>query len=219
MRRFGEEIIAFLPGMRGVSFGAITPKRNHLTVNIAGPRVNASTMEQFLCLPEVRRWLPPDYEPIAVAEDCHKGLFPNRPAKVFFADRFVAIGDAAGMVRPFKGKGITAASETGVAAAKIMMDYGISRKAFHAYRLACQPILSDRIYGLLMQKLADCLRMTDAVDLLLNLAEEDAGLRRALFLSVSGEEPYRKIFREGFQASRAVRILHEILRHKVLSTS
>jgi flavin-dependent dehydrogenase len=219
MRRFGEEILAFLPGMKGVSFGAITPKRDHLTVNIAGPRVNTSTIEQFLCLPEVKQWLPPDYEPTAVAEQCHKGLFPNRPARVFFADRFVAIGDASGMVRPFKGKGITAACKTGVAAAKVMTDYGISRKAFHAYRLACRPVLADRTYGLLMQKLADALRMTDAVDPLLSLAQEDAGLRRALFLSVSGEEPYRKIFREGFQISRAARILREILRHKVSSTS
>jgi len=219
MSRFEEEIIAFLPRISGVSFGAMTPKRDHLTVNIAGRRVSASTMEEFLLLPEVKRWLPPDYEPKAVAEKCHKGLFPNRPAKVFFADRFVAIGDAAGMVRPFKGKGITAACKTGVAAAKVMMDYGISRKAFRAYRLACRPVLSDRTYGSLMQKLADGLRMTDAVDLLLNLAHEDAGLRRALFLSVSGEASYRKIFREGFQIARTARILQGILRHKVLPTS
>ncbi len=215
MGRFGDEIIAFLPSMPRVSFGAITPKRNHLTVNIAGPRVNTSIMEAFLCRPEVRRWLPPDYRPEAVADQCHKGLFPNRTARVFFADRFIAVGDAAGLVRPFKGKGITAACTTGVAAARVMMDYGISRKAFHAYRLACQSILADRTYGLIMQKLADGIRMTRSVDALLNLAEEDAGLRRALFLSVSGEEPYRRIFREGFQVSRAARILQRVVRDKV----
>ena len=214
MRKFGDEIFAFLPKIRRVSFGAITPKKNHLTVNIAGPRVTTSDMETFLCLPEVKRWLPVNDNPENVAVTCHKGLFPNRPAKTFFADRFVAVGDAAGLVRPFKGKGVTSACMTGIAAAKVMMDYGISRKAFSAYRLACRPILADRFYGGSMQRLADIFRLSGSVDALLRLARNDVGLRRALFLSVSGEEPYRKIFREGFQVSRAARIIHEVLREK-----
>jgi hypothetical protein len=82
-----------------------------------------------------------------------------------------------------------------------------------------EAILSDRTYGVLMQKLADCLRMTGAVDVLLNLAQEDAGLRRVLFLSVSGEESYRRIFREGFQFSRMTRILQHFLRQKILGSS
>ncbi len=217
MDRFGEEILAFLPRIPGISFGALTPKRDHMTVNIAGSRVTTSAMERFLGLPEVRRWMPPDDDLRSVAERCYKGLFPNRPANVFYADRFVAVGDAAGLVRPFKGKGITSACVTGIAAAKTMMDYGISRKAFHAYRLACQEILADRWYGWGMQKLVDLFRHTGSVDVLLRLAGEDADLRRALFLSVSGEEPYRKIFRNGFQVSRATRILREILREKMRS--
>jgi flavin-dependent dehydrogenase len=217
MSRFGEEIIAFLPNIPDVSFGAITPKRNHLTINIAGPRVDASHMEAFLELPQVHPWLPPDYDSRTVAGRCRKGLFPNGPAKVFFADRFVAVGDAAGLVRPFKGKGITAACMSGLSAARVMMDYGISRKAFHAYELACRPVLSDRHYGWFMQKIADCFRLTDTVDVLLSLAQNDPGLRRALFYSVSGDEPYRKIFREGFQVSRIGRLLREAFRQKVLS--
>jgi len=216
MSRFGEEIFAFLPRLPNISFGAITPKENHLTVNIAGSRVTSGAMEKFLRLPEVSQWLPEDYDPKDVAEKCHKGLFPNRPATCFFTDRFVAVGDAAGLVRPFKGKGITSACISGIAAAKVMMDYGISQKAFLSYRLACRSILSDRYYGWAMQRLTDLFRRTGSVDVLLRLAEEDAGLRRVLFLSVSGEEPYRRIFRQGFQFSRAVRIIKEFLRQKIL---
>ena len=121
------------------------------------------------------------------------------------------------MVRPFKGKGITSACVTGIAAAKTMMDYGISRKAFHAYRQACQEILADRWYGWAMQKLVDLFRHTGSVDVLLRLAREDVDLRRLLFLSVSGEETYRMIVRNGLQISRARRILRDILRRNLRS--
>jgi hypothetical protein len=66
-----------------------------------------------------------------------------------------------------------------------------------------------------MQRLADLFRRTGTVDVLVDLAERDPGLRRALFLSVSGEESYRKIFREGFQVSRAARILRGIGEQKL----
>ncbi len=216
MEQFKEEIFAYIPPIPDISFGAITPKANHLTINIAGSRVSSTTMEKFLNLPEVRQWLPKGYDLNGIAENCHKGQFPNRPAKLFFADRFVAVGDASGLVRPFKGKGITSACMTGIAAAKVMMDYGISRKAFSAYHLACQPILSDRYYGWGMQRLTDLFRLTGSVDALLEQGKTDAGLRRTLFLSVSGEEPYQRIFLQGFQISRAVRLLREIVKQKVL---
>ncbi len=216
MERFNEEIFAFIPPISNISFGAITPKANHLTINIAGSKVTARTMEKFLNLPEVRQWLPKGYDLKEIAEQCHKGQFPNRPAKLLFADRFVAVGDASGLVRPFKGKGITSACITGIAAAKVMMDYGISRKAFSAYHLACQPILSDRYYGWGMQRLTDLFRLTGSVDALLEQGKTDAGLRRTLFLSVSGEEPYQRIFLQGFQISRAIRLLKEIIKQKFL---
>ena len=37
--------------------------------------------------------------------DYHRGCFPVKPAKHLFGDRYVTIGDAAGLIRPFKGKG------------------------------------------------------------------------------------------------------------------
>ena len=45
---FGAYVHAFLPGYRGIEFGAITPKGDHLTINIAGRRVGADTLAYFL---------------------------------------------------------------------------------------------------------------------------------------------------------------------------
>ncbi len=210
--RLEDEILAFLPRIPRVAFGAITPKRTHLTVNIAGTGVKAEDMKSFLSLPEVRKWLPEGYKTDGIESRCYKGCFPNQPAPLFFADRFVAVGDAAGLVRPFKGKGITSACMTGIAAAKVMLDYGISKKAFFLYRNECDQIISDRRYGWLVQRLAAALRRIGSVDILLDLADDDPVLRRSLFLSISGEDSYRRILRDGYATSRLVRILMKIVR-------
>ena len=207
MERFDGTILAFLPRIPGVAFGALTPKARHLTLNIAGPRVTAWTLERFLRLPEVAQWLPRPYAFQEISGNCYKGSFPNGPARGFIADRFVAVGDAAGLVRPLKGKGVTSACITGIAAARAMMDYGISRKALHAYTLACREILSDRHYGWAVQQLLAVFQLTDTLDVLLDLARQDPGLRHALFLGVSGEGSFREAFRDGFQLSRAARIV------------
>ena len=58
------------------------------------------------------------------------------------------VGDAAGLVRAFKGKGVTSAVLTAVRAAETIMRAGVSRPAFHAhYRPANQDIIRDLPYG------------------------------------------------------------------------
>ncbi|RME79107.1 MAG: hypothetical protein D6784_01335, partial [Chloroflexi bacterium] len=54
---FGETIYAFLPRNPRIEFGAITPKGNHVTVNLAGARVDSRDMDAFLAYPPVRRRL------------------------------------------------------------------------------------------------------------------------------------------------------------------
>jgi flavin-dependent dehydrogenase len=58
MQKFGQRIHAFLPGNPRIEFGGITPKGNHLTINIAGNAVDAGLMEDFICMPDVRSTLP-----------------------------------------------------------------------------------------------------------------------------------------------------------------
>jgi len=211
MSRFGEEIFAFLPNLPGIVFGAITPKRNHLTINIAGPLVSTEAMKRFLDLPKVAEQLPPGYNIENVPGNCHKGRFPNRMAGLMFADRFVAVGDAAGLVRPFKGKGITSACLSGIRAARVMLDRGVSRRAFQTYRDSCQEILTDQRFGWLLQRLASAVQRTGTLDGVLALAEHDRSLRHALFQIVSGEEFYYRIFHRAFSLGRASQTLKAIV--------
>lgn len=97
-------IHAFLPSLKGIEFGAITPKGDHYTINIAGEKISARSMDEFLRLPEVLAVLPKNFKDSLDSLDYHRGCFPVKPAKNLFGDRYVTIGDAAGLIRPFKGK-------------------------------------------------------------------------------------------------------------------
>ena len=58
-----------------------------------------------------------------------KGRFPRSLAHNYYGDRYVMIGDAAGLVRAFKGKGVTTAVMTGIRAAETILNHGISHQA------------------------------------------------------------------------------------------
>ncbi|HEX8422264.1 MAG TPA: hypothetical protein VF634_02580, partial [Pyrinomonadaceae bacterium] len=113
-RRLHGEIHAFLlRQLPRIEFGAITPKATHVLVNIMGRRVTSLDMEDFLLHPKVRALLPRfDLQKL----DFYEGRAPVRHARNVYWDRFVAVGDATGWLRPFKGAGITTAIQTGIAA-------------------------------------------------------------------------------------------------------
>ena len=56
--------------------------------------------------------------------------FPTSPAKNLFGDRYVTVGDAAGIIRAFKGKGVNTACMTGIKAAEIMGGRGYIKRSF-----------------------------------------------------------------------------------------
>ncbi|RJP79647.1 MAG: hypothetical protein C4524_04965 [Candidatus Zixiibacteriota bacterium] len=194
--RFEEVIHAFLPARRDIEFGAVTPKRDHLTINVAGSRITAQSLRDFLDLPEVRKVLPPrdlwEEDPVT----CFKGKFPMRVARAFYGDRWVIIGDAAGLLRPFKGKGINTAILTGMRAAYTMFDMGISRQAFRNFHAKCEDITRDLPYGKLVRFLALRLAAWKILDPILDLAGRDRRVADALFNSVSAHQNYRVIVRD-----------------------
>ena len=190
-------IHAFLPSVSQIEFGAITPKGNHLTINVAGAQVDANWMDQFLEYSPVHAVLAP-------LERSHrrnpkdwryfKGRFPISLARHFYGDRYVLVGDAAGLVRAFKGKGVNSAILTGQWAAQTMLEVGISKRAFaESYERACREIIADLPYGRAARQLATLCRRLRLVDTLLVLAAGDPTLRRALFDAVSGHRPYRAV--------------------------
>lgn len=194
MDGFGAYIHAFLPSERSIEFGAVTPKGNHLTMNIAGERVDSSTMDLFLHSGAATTVLP--YLDCGMADSdlsYFKGRFPISQAHAFTGDRYVIVGDAAGLVRPFKGKGVNSALQTGSRAAQVMMTRGISALAFREYHRACCDITDDLPYGKGMRAVAMIMSKWHLLDPVLALAERDARLRQALFDAVSAHSTYRSI--------------------------
>ena len=77
MDSFGNRIHAFLPSTPAIEFGAVTPKGNHLTMNIAGEKIDAGAMDLFLRHHEVLMVLPRLDEPQRERDlTFFKGRFP-----------------------------------------------------------------------------------------------------------------------------------------------
>jgi flavin-dependent dehydrogenase/ribosomal protein S18 acetylase RimI-like enzyme len=214
--KLGHIVHAFLlpPCCPTIEFGAVTPKGDHVLVNIAGERVTSRDLDEFLRLPEVRKLLPPFDEG---AINYYEGRFPSAPARNSFGHRYALVGDATGWLRPFKGKGINTAIITGVRAAEAMLAHGVSRAAFREYRKSCRDLLGDHVYGIMVRRL-----MTWGARLLLDpmidVGKTDPVMYDALFDSVSGHDSYRNVLRRSFKPRLArkvaARVLGGVRRHR-----
>jgi flavin-dependent dehydrogenase len=220
MGRFGNRIHAILLSQRRVEFGAVTPKGNHLSINIAGENLDVQTMKAFLAAAPVRKVL--DFESAELSNpdrlSFFKGRFPISTARRLYGDRYALVGDAAGLVRAFKGKGINSACQSGMWAAEAMFTRGISRAALDArYRPACSEILSDLPYGRAVRRLVALGRRSGLMDFALGVAESDADLQRALLDAVSGNRPYRTIVHSLCKTAILSRAARRLL-HKTVSS-
>ncbi len=210
---YENHIHAFLPSTREIEFGAVTPKKNHLTINVAGSEVTAESLRNFLGMAEVLKVLPDRdiWDPAQVSY--FKGRFPIRVAKGFYGNRYVTVGDAAGLLRPFKGKGVNSAILTGMRAALTLLDQGISRRAFQSFHAKCRDITTDLPYGKFMRFIA--LRMANwkALDPILEIAKHNRKLERALFNSISAHQTFKIIMREFWDVKLFWNAARAILAH------
>lgn len=127
---------------RDLIFGALVPKGKFATVSLLGRHLERNSLSQFLNIPEVTAVvgnLPPQM--------C--GCRPRvsiAPARGYYADRFVAIGDSC-VTRLYKD-GIGSALATAHAAAETALLYGIERQAFaEHYAPICRRIDADNRFG------------------------------------------------------------------------
>jgi flavin-dependent dehydrogenase len=215
MARFGNCIHAFLPSSLPLEFGAITPKGDHLSINVAGEKVDAPTMDRFLRLPAVRAALPEAYRSVMPELTYFKGKFPTLPAKSPTGERYVMIGDAAGLNRPFKGKGINSAVITGIRAAEAIASHGLSKEAFKHYLKGCCDLTDDIPYGRMLRAVANRFSRYGLLDGVLEAAKREPALRQAMFNIVSGQETYKKTWRETRSAGLVLRTLAASLRGKL----
>jgi flavin-dependent dehydrogenase len=198
----GDRIHTMLPPLPRVAFGALIPKSDHITALVAGHGVRSDDLAAFLALPPIRALLPAgsDHQP------CYTGSFPIGLAGGSFGDRYVTVGDAAGLVRPFKGKGINSAFITGRLAALTILDAGISRAAFASFYRQCAEIVDDLPAGTLVRRLAWLASHTVGLDRIVRLARHDPLLREILFDCVSGQHPYRHILRRAANPALLLRL-------------
>jgi flavin-dependent dehydrogenase len=211
MAAFGAYIHAFMPVRPRIEFGAITPKGNHLTINIAGRDVDVNLMRSFLDHPAVQAVLPNLHRAGTLDPNdlrFFKGRFPSSLARHHYGDRYVMVGDAAGLVRAFKGKGVTSAVLTGIRAAETILKVGISRAAFDQhYQQANQDIVGDLPYGQGMRLLAIAMARYGLLDPVLQAACQDVHLRAALFNAVSAHAPYRQVLRQALRPHSVLAVL------------
>jgi flavin-dependent dehydrogenase len=214
MAGFGNYLHAFLPSsLPLVEFGAITPKGNHLSINIAGLKVNAETMDKFLGLEEVKKTLPERLQSTLPELTYFKGKFPTLPAKAPIGERYVMIGDAAGLNRPFKGKGINSAVITGIKAAEAIASRGLTRTAFEGYLEDCCELTDDIPYGRILRALTIRFSKFGLMDGVLEAAKKEPALRQAMFNVVSGQETYKRTWQETRSIGLLLRIFLVSLRH------
>ena len=214
MRTFGPHIHAFLPPHPQIEFGAVTPKGNHLTINIAGHAVNAASMQDFLSLADVRAVLP-DLTQAGTLDPrdlrIFKGHFPSSLAKHYYGDRYVMVGDAAGLVRAFKGKGVISGVLTGIRAAETILQAGVSAAAFHQhYQPANRDIISDLPYGQGMRIFTILLARLGLLAAVMRAARQDAGLQTALYDAVSAHAPYQEVLAHALRPRTIVSVLRQL---------
>lgn len=207
IERLENRIQVFLPFIKEIEFGAITPKGNHLTINIAGENITSDSMDRFLNHPPVKRNLPSESERVERKLAYFKGKFPISPAKGIFGDRYIIIGDAAGLVRPFKGKGVNSALLTGIKAAYTMMEEGISKKAFTRFYDSCNDIIEDLPYGKFVRKLAILFSNLKLIPSILEKAREDEKIQKALYDCVSANRNYKEIVLDNLNLQLILKIL------------
>lgn len=208
--KLGHIVHAFLlpPSCPRIEFGAITPKGDHILVNIAGEHVTSRDLDQFLQLPEVQALLP-GFD--AGAINYYEGRFPSSPAQSPFGHRYALVGDATGWLRPFKGKGINTAITTGIRAASAMLEHGVSERALQHYRRACSDMHNDYHYGVVVRRLM-ILGARLCLDPMIDVGKVDPLMYDALFDAVSGHDSYRNIIKRSLKPRLVRKVAARMIR-------
>ncbi len=125
--RLGDAAHAFLLPHTGMVFGTLVPKGPYVTVSILNGPHSTTTLPDFLRHGLVKGVLPGPAAPVC---GCRPAAVVG-PARNYYADRFVAVGDAA-VSRLYKdgtGTGLLAARQ----AAWTALHHGVSAEDFHRH--------------------------------------------------------------------------------------
>ncbi len=205
-KKLGDIIYAFLypSSSRKIEFGAITPKGDHVIVNVAGDGISIGDFLKFLSQENVRKYLPSlEPDPAKI----YKGKFPSSPAKGVTGEGYIVVGDATGFLRPFKGKGITTAVQTGIYAADTIIENRMTGIKLKMYEEKCKELMKDYFYGSAVKVLTRVAKSTGTLGSIIEASKMNRELYDALFNSVSGHDSFRNILKRNFNASSILGVL------------
>lgn len=189
-----------------VEFAALTPKRRTVAINVSGREVVPADLDAFLELPQLRRFLPRgrgQHQPVV-------GAFPSGFSGSLYSDRVVTIGNASGLLRPLKGKGINTGIRTAMVAAKTIAERGTSSAALSEFRRSVSDMQEEYRYGTILRSMYLAGKRLDLLDPVIELAASEPRLAEAFYSMVSGEDSYHRVVRRTFrpgivgQAVRAI---------------
>lgn len=186
-----DYIHAFLPSNSGVEFGTVIPKSTRYTINIAGSKIHTHSMQKFLALKTVQKILPPDFQQNVNDLDFHRGCITIAPAKHLFGDRYVVIGNAAGLINHFKR--INSACLTGIKAADVMINRGISKKAFNVYYSNFSGTARDLLYAKIIRRLVIIAKNRGYISFIIKLVKKDQTLQNTICHCIFCDKPYKNV--------------------------
>ncbi len=140
--RLGTAAHVFLIPQSSLVFGTLVPKGPFISVSLLSTSKRPASVANFLSHDLVRSVLPEQY---GHACNCQP-LTPVSSARNYYADRFVAVGDAA-VSRLYKD-GIGSSLLTAREAARTIVHHGLSRQNFERYyQTFCRRIDRDNRWG------------------------------------------------------------------------
>ncbi|MFH1003810.1 MAG: FAD-dependent oxidoreductase, partial [Chloroflexota bacterium] len=216
--RLGNTARVFLMPRSGLIFGTLVPKGPFVGVSILSRGKNAVSVADFLKHDTVHSRLPGHYQR---ACGCQPRIAVSA-ARNYYADRFVAVGDAA-VSRLYKD-GIGSALLTARQAARTVVHHGLSRRDFvRYYRPLCRRLDRDNRWGRWLFWMND--KVKDSAAFLLAqhrlIADEQKNVKgslpftRAAWGMFTGSYSYRSIAWMTLNPVSLIRILAGVLREGI----
>jgi flavin-dependent dehydrogenase len=190
-----DEVNVYLKHPSGMIFGVLTPKGRCLNVSLLGHGLTQDAVTRFIDSLKMGQ----DQKELAGLCGCAPRI-AVRPAKGFFGDRWVAVGDAA-VSRLYKD-GIGSAFFTAKTAMRVAMSDGITKHAFRkGYLPYCKSIAADNMYGRLLFRLWEITLKTPfllegwkrAVLSEMGFPSDQRIHMRILWGMLTGDEPYKDL--------------------------
>ena len=187
----------FFENLPGLIFGALIPKGRYANLSLLGHALPGDAIRQFLAASELKGLIPAQSQLLC-------GCAPSvavSTARGYFADRLVAVGDAA-VTRLYKD-GIGSAFITAAAAAQTAIQRGVSRHDFRAgYQPVCRGIAADNVYGRRLFRLWSLTfhtpllkkAWTQSIINEVNRQVDNPVMTRVLWGMFTGDESYRNLF-------------------------